>query len=544
MKNFCLLEDSRHRKVYRFFLLAVSAFFCALTLVVPKLDLLEWVSLVPMAIAVFDISRDTKVRKRGLYGYGFFFYFCFYAVSFHWFVNMYPLEFIDGMTKFSALVVVLAGCVGLSVLQASGAGVLFVLFAVAVRRVCFDKRAFWSVVFLALLASSLWTILEWSQTIGWVGVPWARLSIGQMGFFVGAQSASLFGCCFVTFLIVFVNFLIAGAIICADGRKTLSVIAASVFLLNAAFGTVMVLRNTRDGEPIKVAAIQGNISSQEKWSLSHTQKTLDVYEKYTVEAAEQGAKIVVWPESALPYNITNDIRLLDYISDLARENQVTLLVGAFTYGEDEEYNSIVTVLPDGRLHETVYSKRHLVPFGEYVPMRSLFEVLIPPLTEISMLSYDLSEGKSANVIELEEADIGALICFDSIYDKLARDSVRSGAELLSISTNDSWFSDSAALRMHNSQAALRSIENGRYTIRAANTGISSVIAPNGKTMESLDALEEGYICTDVYARNERTLYSYLGNFFVYLCVLWVILCCFCEILISNFRKSLDKRTLK
>ena len=218
---------------------------------------------------------------------------------------------------------------------------------------------------------------------------------------------------------------------------------------------------------------------------------------------------------------------------------MTLLVGAFTYEGDDEYNTIVTVLPDGSLHETEYHKRHLVPFGEYVPYRAFFEAVLPVLTDIGMLPYDLSEGKSANVIELGEVNIGSLICFDSIYDELARDSAKAGAEIFAVSTNDSWFSDSAALRMHNAQAALRSIENRKYTIRAANTGISSIISPNGIIEEELGALKRGYVYSEIYANSHRTLYSYVGNTFVYICILWLILCFLCEKRSYIIQKSLD-----
>ena len=535
MRLLTYFENTKSKRKIRLYFLASGALLCGLCLVTQKLDLLEWLSLVPMAIALYDISNDEKLRKRDIYGYGFFFYFCFYAVNFHWFAELYPLDFIYGMTKLSAAFVVVLGCFGLSALQAVGAGMAFVIF------VRFSNKAFLkkSIVLRSVLAASLWTVLEWSQTLGWVGVPWARLAIGQTGLLLGAQSASLFGCCFITFLVVFVNFLVAGAILYVDKRRLLSFIAALVVVLNFSVGALLYTRNTADGEPITVAAIQGNISSADKWDFTKRWQILSVYEKYTAEAASNGADIVVWPESTIPYNITNSTALLQYISRVARENEVTLLVGAFTYEGDDEYNTIVTVLPDGSLHETEYHKRHLVPFGEYVPYRAFFEAVLPVLTDIGMLPYDLSEGKSANVIELGEVNIGSLICFDSIYDELARDSAKAGAEIFAVSTNDSWFSDSAALRMHNAQAALRSIENRKYTVRAANTGISSIISPNGIIEEELGALKRGYVYSEIYANSHRTLYSYVGNTFVYICILWLILCFLCEKRSYIIQKSLD-----
>ncbi len=503
--------ETLSKRWVRFLLLFIGAVLTGLTMTVPSIGFIEWITLIPAAVAMINIAKDRKVRGRGLYGYGFFFFFCYYLVNFYWFIELYPLSFIDGMTKGAALAVVLAGWLGLSLFQSVGGGLVLLLLGGVVRTRATEKCA----VILPLCAAAIWSVFEWSQTLFWFGVPWARLAIGQTGWLVGAQSASLFGSCFVAFLIVFVNFFAAYAILSAEKRRIFALLSAGVFLANTALGAVVMLSDKDSGNTVRISVVQGNISSQEKWLASSTQKTLEVYEKYTLEAAKEGAEIVVWPESALPYNLENDLYKLEYVKNLARKAGVTVMVGAFTYNEeDEELNSIITVLPDGRVHETVYSKRHLVPFGEYVPMRGLFEVLIPPLTELSMLSEDLAPGEGANVVELDEAKIGSLICFDSIYDELARDSVKDGAQIISLSTNDSWFSDSAALYMHNAQAKLRAIETGRYVTRAANTGISSIITPNGKEIGRIEALLEGQLTADVRVRDNTTLYVHIGNTFV------------------------------
>ena len=110
--------------------------------------------------------------------------------------------------------------------------------------------------------------------------------------------------------------------------------------------------------------------------------------------------------------------------------------------------------------------------------------------------------------------VGSVICFDSIYESLILDSVRAGANLLCISTNDSWFEDSAAVYEHNAHAKLRAVETGRYVVRAANTGISSIITPTGKVTESLPPLVEGYILDGVYMISANTLYTMVGNVLV------------------------------
>ena len=129
----------------------------------------------------------------------------------------------------------------------------------------------------------------------------------------------------------------------------------------------------------------------------------------------------------------------------------------------------------------------------------------------------MTPGDDSAIFYTDIGKVGSLICFDSIYETLARDSVKDGAELIAISTNDSWFSDSAAIYMHNNQARLRAIECGRYVARAANTGVSSFITDTGIILGEISPLTDGYLCAEVYLSDSRTLYSLVGNLFVYLC---------------------------
>ena len=114
------------------------------------------------------------------------------------------------------------------------------------------------------------------------------------------------------------------------------------------------------------------------------------------------------------------------------------------------------------------------------------------------------------------------MCFDSIYDQLGIDSAREGAEIFIIPSNDSWFYDSRALYMHHSQNILRAVEQGKYTVNCANTGITSVINDKGEVINEMPIFSEGYVIDTVYASSTRTLYSYIGNLFVYLCITGII----------------------
>ncbi len=535
------------RKFMRYLLLLAGGLLTGLTLIFPDVGFLEWLTLVPVGIFLLEVASDSSVRLRRLYGYGLFFFYCFYLTTFHWFVNLYPLDFIDGMTRGGALAVVLVSWLGLSLLQALMGGVSFVVIGVLFR----GRFAVRYPVLRPILAAGVWAVYEWTQTLGWWGVPWGRLPLGQRSDLVGLQTASWFGSYFVTFLLVAVNLLLAFVLLSVrkESReawkrgavRVACLLTVGLLAFQYGAGTILWATSPRGGETVTVAAIQGNVSSNEKWSIHSTERTKEIYRKYTLKAAEEGAQIVLWPETALPYLVRGGNGLYYFLSDLAQEANVTILVGAFSEGEGGEYNSLLCFTPDGRMRDEVYSKRRLVPFGEFVPMRGLIETLIPPLAELVMSGEDVPAGEGANLFYLEEGTVGSLICFDSIYEELTRESVREGAELICLSTNDSWFTDSAALYMHNGQAQLRAIESGRYIVRSANTGISTVISDRGEVLAELAPLVDGMLVEEIPLRSHTTLYMRIGNLFVYLWLCVILAFLGVEAFLYGRRRSFMKK---
>jgi len=151
-------------------------------------------------------------------------------------------------------------------------------------------------------------------------------------------------------------------------------------------------------------------------------------------------------------------------------------------------------------------------------MSWLVDSVMPDLGNLLTTGSDLSVGRGMIVFDLEQGKVGNLICFDSIYEDVMLQGTRDGAEVFVLPTNDSWFTDSAAIYMHGAQAQIRAIECGRYISRTANTGLTAVITNRGEIVSELPLLEEGMLCEDVYLRSDRTLYSYIGNLFVYICI--------------------------
>ncbi len=477
-----------------------------------------------MLYTLFSLVGE-GARLRSYYLTGLLYFTLFYACAFHFFLYMHPLDF-TGIYGFASILVVVFCWVALSLLQGSISALFIMLFGLLARLGVFAKiRAL-----LVPTAAVTYVMLEWFQTVGWWGVPFARLSLSQTIGSVFFGSASLFGSYFITLTVVAVNAAIAYAVLeykksDVGGSRIRTVrlygaLALAVFSLNLVLGVITVSvtdAKCANEEKITVATIQGNFSSKSSYD-ADPYDIVAVYGELTREACEGGeVDLVVWPETALPCTVNAGGSLENEVRMIAEECGTPILWGGLRYEGDYYYNCTFYTHADGKTDTTVYKKRHLVPFGEYMPMRGFLTLILPFMEEISMLSSDMSPGEDTEIFEIEGiGKVGSLICFDSIYESLALDTVAEGAQLIALGTNDSWFVDSVAIYIHNNQARLRAVECGRYIARSAVTGVSTVISPSGKILASTSLLCEDFAMAEVSLRTDRTLYSYIGNTLVVL----------------------------
>lgn len=510
-------------------LMAVSGLLLGATVVFAEVGIFAYLALVPLAAALFGRASSEGWSVKRAYVDGLVFYLCYDIVCFHWIAYFYPLDFL-GFSTLQSLGVVVLGWFGLSVFQSIFSALVFVLLSCLARaRICRGRP-----VMLAPLAAALFALNEWTQTLTWAGIPWARIVISQTQMPILMQTSSLLGSYFLTFLIVLVNFLLAYAIVHREGRRAAALVALVAFALNAGVGAVLYSVPYTEGDDMLVVSIQGSQPSQDMDITS-----LDVYllyEEMTIKAAESGASVVVWPENVIGTLLSSTVKTADgkytrlesALSSLAQRAGATLIVGHFTIDElGDRYNSLSAFYADGTSELDVYAKIRIVPFGEYVPMRGFIEAVLPVLGSINFFGQDATPGKESTSFPAYPADdapmISALICFDSIYEKLGIDSVRAGGEVFVVPSNDSWFYDSRALDMHHAQNILRAVECGRYTVSSGNTGITSVISDKGEVLDRLPIFTEDYLVANVRPSTFRTLYSYIGNAFVFICAVFVAL---------------------
>lgn len=494
-----------------------SGALTGLTLIFPKLGFLQWVSIVPAALTLVGILHRERVKLVRIWLYGLVFFVGYYLVAYHWFLGLPSLDF-TGLGTAETLLVTLLGWLGISLLQSLCGSVGFVLFALIARRIPIGRFE----IIKPVLAGAMWGIFEWSQTFFWTGLPWARLAIGQTECLLMLRSSAFLGSYFVTFVIVSINFGIALMIAERDKIKMCTTFVSVLMVLNLLLGCISgAVYKNNDGDTYNVAIIQGNIVSGEKWDMP-VQDILDLYIEQSFLVSQQGVDLIVWPETTVPITVDGNPSQASRIRSAAVMCEADILVGMFTRNEEGMLqNSLVLFRRDGSVCEETYEKRRLVPFGEYVPMRGLLEILIPSLTEVAMLEDDIAPGMDSGIIDWNGVSIGSLICFDSIYEKQTIDSVRDGAQLLILCTNDSWFDGTVAMSMHLAQAKMRAVESGRSIVRAANTGISAVIDERGTVVNELTPMTCGSMVCNVSVSENETLYVKMGNAWVYISMIFV-----------------------
>ncbi len=508
----------------RYFYLILAGAAGALPIAFPDIGFLHLVLLVPFGF--FCISDEERKWKTE-YLHGLTFYFGYFAVCYSWFFAMYPLS-VTGMSRAAALFVVILAAFGIALFQASGFAFIFLI----------ARKAKVSKYLLPFFIGALWCIGEWVQNFFWFGLPFVRLALSQTNALEFCASANLFGSYFVGFIIVSINMLLAISFKekSKKNKTVFALIALVIFISNTAYGIIDMSKFEENTyRSVKLSAFQGNISTEEKWSDLMLDRSLIIYERLAEEAAEAGAEYILLPETVIPY-VTEEYDEIDsFFTDLAWHHDIKIMLGTFGRADGGTGN-IIRVYEPMRKAINVYTKQKPVPFGEYMPMRGLLTALFPPLDDINILQRSLIPGVESSTWEDDGIKFGYLICFDSIYSSLSRESVKNGADILMISTNDSWFGTSHGLGMHLAHAKLRAIENGRSVLRAANTGITAAITPKGEVKQMIEADEIGQITVSLPISEEDTLYTKIGDWFVYFSMLFALLCIF-------FPKIRNKKTV-
>ena len=411
----------------------------------------------------------------------------------------------------------LAGAVVINAIFVAYLALYPAIFAAVMRRLA---MAF-GVMALAV-APFVWTATELGRMYLFTGFPWVLLGYSQTTMLPIAQAASIVGVFGLSAIVVSVSAALAGIVVARAWRP--AAIVVSGVLLIAVWGNVRARHAalTREGQPLRVGIVQPNTLEEERetpgraaFIFSHTLSLAhDVLVKGDVG-------LVVMPESSMsPYTLDDYPEVAAQVRKTARESNASLLVGSDQYQwhavngrrePEKSFNSAFMIRPDGTTG-AVYRKIHLVPWGEYVPLKDWL-TFVGPLVQAIGRGFDA--GDELTLLPVGPHEISTPICYEIIYPDLVRRFVAEGSELLTTITNDSWFGATSAPYQHFDQAAMRAIEEGRYLVRSANTGVSGIVDPYGHVLARSGIFDAEVLVGDVRLLKTRTPYSLVGDVFAY-----------------------------
>lgn len=410
---------------------------------------------------------------------------------------------------------------------------------------------------LLFFAPLFWVGLDYLRSFLFTGFPWMDLGYSQYKDTWLIQVADLGGHYAVTWLLVLCNCLLFSLYILVTARhqaeksgnrflKRSCLVALALLLAAAGYNSWRLpdmAKETAASKTVPVAVVQGNIAEDQKWLPTTKLSTVQTYLRLSVAAlARQPKSILVWPETALPFSAEGNPYTEQIILPFLKKHRTQLLAGTPYHRYDYKKHRLLlfnraVLLGTGAANPPYYDKQHLVPFGEYIPFRSL-------LTDVSPLVHtmmDFMPGRHTAPITCRNIRIGVLICFESIFPELARQHAVNGAQLLVNMTNDAWFGRSIAPYQNFSMTVFRAVENRRSLARAANTGISGFVYPTGRIIATTPLFKEAYLTASLPIANEQTFFMTAGWAFAPACLALAFLLLAWRVGLPALQESLDKR---
>ncbi|MGH7167971.1 MAG: apolipoprotein N-acyltransferase [Nitrospiraceae bacterium] len=413
-------------------------------------------------------------------------------------------------------------------------GLYVALYAAGVSRL--RKTAF---AFIG--APFIWVALEWLRSYLFSGLPWALLGYSQYRWLPVIQIADHTGVYGVSFLVVLVNAALADIALWTLERftrqnvgtfptlsPTAAVLGMAVTLLYGLWYLGHPPHVSEVTRSISIGLVQANIDQAQKWDVAHRRETLDRYARLTARAAD-GTALVIWPEAATPFLFEQETEYRGEVNALVQKHGIPLLFGSpalrhYPNGRPYLLNSAYLLSTEGRILGR-YDKRHLVPFGEYIPARTVLFFLDKLVEGIG----DFEPGTTPTILEvpLKSQDasgrppvkFGVVICYEVIFPNLVRESVERGAEFMVTITNDAWYGVSSAPFQHFGMVVLRAVENRVAFARAANTGISGFIDPQGRILLATTIFSEQAVTGVIPLGRPSTFYTKRGDVFAYACAI-------------------------
>ncbi len=395
----------------------------------------------------------------------------------------------------------------------------FLLALIAARRNGFSLRAL-------VFTPFVWVAVELARTYI-TGFPWDLLGTTQIDNIPLSRVATVTGVYGISFEIVLVNTALAAAFLVPRARRK--------FLLTASLAAAFALHAGRLVHPPPLPAgggatlVQSNVPILDSgdWTLDYLTQTLDSLAALSVrpEHTKPGAPgLMLWPESPAPFFVT-DLHVRSTLANVARTTDSYIIAGTLGIEhagdparQPDIYNSAAVIAPNGAWTAR-YDKIHLVPFGEFVPLETLFSFASGLTHQVGTFA----RGRSRLPLQVGDAKIGTFICYEAIFPDEVRQFARNGAELFVNVSNDGWYGEGGAPWQHLNQARMRAVENDRWLLRDTNTGITAVIDPYGRVVAEAARNQHTQLQASYSLEETMTFYTRHGDWFPLLCAIITLL---------------------
>ncbi len=354
-----------------------------------------------------------------------------------------------------------------------------------------------------LVFPAAWVLLEWVR--GWLftGFPWLAIGNTQIDAPLAgyAPIAGVYG----VSLVVALSAGLSWGLVRWSGQARYAALGGLVLVWLAGLLLGRVEWTQAYGEPFRATVVQANIPQALKWDEETRIPSLRAYVELTRE--NLGSDVILWPETAVP-DFLHRVRevFIEPLGDEAREAGAELVIGipVLDLNDQTYYNGLVSI----GSAEDLYTKRHLVPFGEFMPFK---DWLGPLARAFEVPMSDFSSGPAERpLLQVGPHRAGASICYEDAFPVEVAEALPEAAYLINVS-NDAWFGDSLAPHQHLEIARMRALENGRWLLRSTNTGVSAIIDHRGGVTGTVPAFERGVFTADVQPRSGATPFAYLGN---------------------------------
>lgn len=363
-----------------------------------------------------------------------------------------------------------------------------------------------------LAFAGVWVLQEWAKTWVLTGFPWLFVGYAFSDITWLNSLAPVLGVLGMSFVAV----LFGSSFIDIIRKKYSYLVISGVFVL---MGIILSLINPAwtkpTGEKLSVSLIQGNIPQDLKWLTEYRFETLKIYSE--LSASEWGRDLVVWPEASIPMTQDDAWEFVHATAETARRSGSVWATG-IPYKDIENFNpaerdyphlyNSVMVLGDG--NAGLYKKQRLVPFGEYIPFHGLLN-LLPNLANMQNAVSFSAGGRHQSPLMVKNHPMGSAICYEVAYPNTTRQNAKDSEFLLTVS-NDAWFGSSHGPHQHLQMVQLRSLETGRWFIRATNTGITSFIDEKGRIIDQAPQFKRTVLRGDVPSFSGQTPFMVLGHY--------------------------------